>query len=95
MSGVYIKDMEMPKNCRECRLMTADYGCVIVGAVGYALTEGRRCKDCPLVPVPPHGRLIDADVLKVYMLNEHYNYREVVSYSDIVVAPTVIEGEDE
>ena len=60
MSGVYIKGMEMPTSCAKCKLF-GEYGCAFIGAVGYALTEGRRSKDCPLVPVPPHGRLIDAD----------------------------------
>ena len=64
MSGVYIKGMEMPTSCAKCKLF-GEYGCAFIGAVGYALTEGRRSKDCPLVPVPPHGRLIDADALKL------------------------------
>jgi hypothetical protein len=45
--GVYINGMEMPKSCDECPLYTCMH----------------NHDDCPLVPVPPHGRLIDADVL--------------------------------
>ena len=43
--GVYIKGMEMPKNCLECPLVV----CLSVES------------DCPLVPVPPHVRLIAED----------------------------------
>lgn len=45
--SILIKGMEMPKNCLECPLVV----CLSVES------------DCPLVPVPPHGRLIDADAL--------------------------------
>lgn len=61
--SIYIKGMEMPKSCAKCKLF-GEYGCPFVGPVGYALTEGRRNEYCPLVPVPPHGRLIDADAIK-------------------------------
>ena len=60
--SVLIKGMEMPTSCAKCRLF-GEYGCPFIGAVGYALTRGERNDDCPLVPVPPHGRLIDADAL--------------------------------
>ena len=61
--SVLIKGMEMQKSCSVCKLF-GEYGCPFVGAVGYALTRGERNDDCPLVPVPPHGRLIDADALR-------------------------------
>ena len=58
--GIYIPGMEMPKSCSVCRLF-GEYGCPFIGAVGYALTRRERSEDCPLVPVPAHGRLVDAD----------------------------------
>ena len=61
MSGIYIPGIEMPTSCAKCRLFNYEYGCPFIGAVGYALTKGKRNEDCPLVPVPDHGRLIDAD----------------------------------
>lgn len=58
---VLIKGMEMPKSCDKCELMTANYGCAFVGAVGGE-SYRKRAWDCPLIEVPtPHGRLIDAD----------------------------------
>lgn len=73
--GVYIKGMEMPKNCRACRLkMNCDdcegFECVClplhtqIGYLNDLLTDKRR-DDCPLAPVPePHGRLGDLDKLE-------------------------------
>ena len=46
--GVYIKGMEMPKSCEVCPL---EESCV-------SITE------CPLIPVPDHGDLIDRDALR-------------------------------
>lgn len=54
MSGVYIKGMEMPKNCVDCRFHKRFY-CTITDICT------NTAQGCPLIPVPPHGRLIDAD----------------------------------
>ena len=70
--SVLIKGMEMPKNCAVCRLEKDLFGRAICFGYedGRALhkddlppvgNEERRPDWCPLVPVPPHGRLIDAD----------------------------------
>jgi len=69
--SIYIKDMEMPTSCRVCHLkMNCDeceglecFCLPLQTQIGYLddlLTDKRR-DDCPLVPVPQHGRLIDAD----------------------------------
>ena len=66
--GVYIKGMEMPTSCARCRCAK---GCPAVNDRIARMDEhpwfpcDHRHEDCPLVPVPPHGRLIDADVLCV------------------------------
>ena len=76
--GVYIKDMEMPKNCDSCRIMTFEdancisvhellCGCPIV-FIAHSQGEDHRPDYCPLIEVTNHGRLIDADVLKDKML---------------------------
>lgn len=62
--GVYI-NMKMPENCDDCRLNNG-ISCYAVpeytedGVVGR--TEDRP-DWCPLVPIPPHGRLIDQDAI--------------------------------
>ena len=57
MSDILIKRMEMPKSCEDCMLESY---CGL-----WVLLKDRpsRHPDCPLVPIPPHGRLIDADAL--------------------------------
>jgi len=44
----------------------------------------KKRDDCPLVEVPNHGRLIDADALPID-----------IEWEDILDAPTVIEAEGE
>ena len=74
MSGIYISGMEMPKTCCYCPLMgydpdrewndsmarTGAHICVLTGAL---IDNTKREGHCPLVPVPDHGRIIDADAL--------------------------------
>lgn len=66
MSGIYIEGMEMPTSCYNCWALD-DYGdyprCRITEEQrGYAFPiRERRMDNCPLTPVPEHGRLIDAD----------------------------------
>lgn len=86
--SILIKGMEMPTSCAKCRLFGA-YGCPFIGAVGYALTRGERNEDCPLVPVPDHGRLIDLDAIpKSAWLGEKEDLVD-----ELILAPTVIEEE--
>ena len=73
MSGIYIKGIEMPTSCRACPMKMNCDDCeglecvcvplhILIGYVGDLLTDKRR-DDCPLVPVPEHGDLIDRDAL--------------------------------
>ena len=66
MSGIYIPGMEMPKNCFDCPLFDDvytdadgddDYSCGLGVPLDYYQASGETNKGCPLVPVPPHGRL--------------------------------------
>ena len=67
MSGVYIKGMEMPTRCGRCDMCVPEADgdidwhnvCCITGA--DIVDVGEKMEDCPLIPVPDHGRLIDAD----------------------------------
>lgn len=67
--SVYIRGMEMPKSCDDCPLGDS-LSCQLLPGVPAlwreytnAVRENRRHSDCPLVPVPPHGRLGDLDEL--------------------------------
>jgi hypothetical protein len=73
MSGIYIKGMEMPKSC-PCELLGTGYDvcCSFAGGIPAHVKEYYECCQndtrpswCPLIPVPEHGRLIDADALGI------------------------------
>lgn len=63
--GIYIPDMEMPKSCEECLCRTKDasggLGCQATGYIPLRKANQDRPDWCPIIPIPKHGRLIDAD----------------------------------
>ena len=108
--SVLIK-MEMPKSCRECCLCDFDsngYYCIKLEKVldKWHVRTQRDC-DCPLVEVPPHGRLIDADEFVENLTNSADNVWNLLSPAtqqairrvcdDIKKYPTIIgaEGSEE
>lgn len=109
MMGVYIKGMEMPKSCSVCQLMvTVEYE-EICSQTGEYVCQYDRADDCPLVLVPTHGRLIDADAL-INALQELFDKRAreaefsgnrgaCVTWNDAIYhiksAPTVIPADKE
>lgn len=84
--SVYIRGMEMPNNCRDCPLEDAyeGYNCRIVEKSANWGLEGRPSW-CPLAPVPPHGRLIDADalMLKIKDYIEEYDDLDENGYHNL------------
>ncbi len=98
--GIYIKGIDMPKTCEECRYfikrmnhISLDYKYYCINgasALVFPNVYENVAFDCPLIEVSePHGRLIDADALA---------YKLGASDEDIYVkatldedAPTVIE----
>ena len=90
--GIYIKGMEMPKSCYDCPLQ--DDECFGSIKCCYAKTWGSanmRAVDCPLIPVPDHGDLIDRDKA-VHELVFDYAY----AAADLVKKlPTIIPAEKE
>ena len=95
--GVYIKGMEMPTRCGRCDMCIKEvdgdidyhYECCITAAVIKNL--GEKMVDCPLVPVPPHGRLGDLDKLADNMRSATagMEHRAIIMH-EIRRAPTVI-----
>ena len=73
--GVYIKGMKMPTSCYDCNCFIrdsdgSDYCCLLMQDIE---DNHKRDDDCPLVHAPPHGRLIDADMLeKLYEEQRDY-----------------------
>lgn len=87
--SVLIKDMEMPTSCCDC-FLRKDCNEIIIWSK-------RRPKKCPLVEVPSHGRLIDADRL-LYLINDCTVLSEITKFlfSALVSGEkTVIESEGE
>lgn len=73
--SVLINGMEMPTSCYECPFLDYEQGFCFASAVKIESgwfepvlcpgeIKGGRHDECPLVPVPKHGRLIDADALR-------------------------------
>lgn len=101
--GVYI-NMEMPTSCFYCpfriKVDPDNIKCLVSGVVFEETFTGsiemRHSGDCPLVPVPPHGDLIDRDALNYTMLYKE-NWMNgtgveapAVWKKDIDNAPTII-----
>ena len=97
--SVLIKGMEMPTSCLKCQLerrqdTAYDYEfrcCPVTGAQTNHYRYERH-PNCPLVSIPPHGRLIDADefenfIRKDWDKNDHW-------IADVVYSrPTIIPPE--
>jgi hypothetical protein len=69
MSDILIKGMEMPKSCWECEVGSASQldnkTCPFYAMEGQEQEnyQNKIAEGCPLVEIPPHGRLIDSDAL--------------------------------
>lgn len=105
--SIVIRSMKMPSKCIECKLMRRcgkddlDYVCMPARVYVEDLTNAckPRPEYCPLVELPPHGRLIDADALM-----ERFSYSPDDTLEDkywiraarriIIDAPTIIEPEE-
>lgn len=108
--SVYIKGMEMPKSCYECIFKHAFFRNLdcskLQGMTGFdqlPYTESRN-PDCPLVPVPDHGRLGDLDaIIKKIAENidaakksDEYDWWNacLVAEDFVMGAPTIIPAEE-
>ena len=92
--SVYIKGMEMPESCIFCPAMNGDWS--ICKLTGRNINLATRQTDCPLIPVPDHGDLIDRDKLRETMfIGEQclYSWDEVEDAIDY--APTIIPADKE
>lgn len=73
--SVLIKGMEMPESCDDCFL-----------PLRYCPYAMKPDGSCPLIELPPHGRLIDAD-------DFFRSFPELIPYE--FAAPTILEAEVE
>ena len=89
-------NMEMPDNCTDCwfrKTARHEYlsDCQLCPFTEDTTPYLTRDKKCPLVPVPPHGRLVDADKLGFDMMDAANADQALAMVDD---APTVIEAEE-
>lgn len=96
--SIMIKGMEMPDSYYDCRMRTDSYFCSAMPKEFCGYTDDIKRPDwCPLIELPPHGRLIDADKLLTDRMKSKYyhlpNGDTAIPIIDIEHAPTVLEAE--
>lgn len=109
--GVYIKGMKMPKSCIACLLnfgekrpeyeltICCPYSDGVISWRDKAFDNGRLAS-CGIVPVPPHGRCIDADALHKLFIEKGKEFKGfggamlAAAALCIANAPTIIPAEE-
>jgi len=100
MSGIYIPGMEMPKSCVECRFGSIEscnetepliIRCIVLDNFTH---EVDWHEVCPLIEVPDHGRLIDADALDMNYIHIRDDGMKIYTQRAIDNAPTIIPAEE-
>ena len=95
--SVLIKGMDMPENCFQCPCLDGEY-CVCQAVDSYEKIESIKFRPpyCPLVEVPKHGRLVDADAIRkdIDKQRPSRKYEDAWALTIIDFAPTVIESEE-
>lgn len=103
--GVYIPDVKLPpdKKYKWDLLLHISYDGTVRNPWGNLITDKKA------IELPPHGRLIDADALNIYQMEENvradgdpneYEYDAGlidglhIAAKDVSVAPTVIPADD-
>lgn len=84
--SILIKGMEKPEECYCCPCSTINMNgrwgkCNLLGR-DYAGDPHKIYDDCPLVEIPPHGRLIDADYTK-----KHLTFSRGINDCGVLYAP--------
>lgn len=99
--SLIVKGIEMPKNCYECLVRNQGYSgdgmkCGKTGSVSSWYDGNRkRMDDCPLVPVPPHGRLIEETSAFEHVAEYAGGYVSLYLIKQgLQVTPTIIPAEE-
>lgn len=95
MSGIYIPGARLPEGCYDNCPCQALHWCQALNAdTTETLMKNRRLDGCPLVPVPDHGRLVDADAFERRCMFDS----NVEDMQDVIYAlrdyTTIIPGEE-
>ena len=84
--SVLIKGLHIPDKCIDCRFFAGRWCYVIPNPEEQPdrLPLNGKPEWCPLIPVPPHGRLIDADDVD----------NHIIGHVDLRGCPTIIPAEE-
>ena len=106
MSDLLIKGVKMPKSCGKCQSTLGLFcnECPLFKdfpkefSYKSEISNHVRHSDCPLVEVPPHGKLVDADKLENIfwdILNKPDEYDKPLHdmMLELQAAPTIVESE--
>ena len=98
MSEFLVK-MDTPNRCCDCPMCYDYILCRLAGKEFGEIECVEIVADwCPLIKIPPHGRLIDADALEhiIAQFSLNWEYGQGISdcWDDLLAAPTVIEAEE-
>lgn len=98
MSDILIRGMEIPKaQFQKSSTLYHLEGTIFVYPDGKARAElsvdYNKRKSHSLVPVPPHGDLIDRDAL-IKNARTQFDWNDVVDVEDIANAPAIIPAEE-
>lgn len=99
--GIYLKNINKPNNCISCPLhhMIGRYHYCQAFKPYLYMKEFKKSDikdDCPIIEIPPHGRIIDAGTLMREMHNTILEDGEDrrIFYSVIERQPTIIETDE-
>ena len=97
MSEFLVK-MDTPNRCCDCPMCYDYILCRLAGKEFGEIECVEIVADwCPLIKIPPHGRLIDADALEhiIAQFSLNWEYGQGISdcWDALLAAPTIIEAE--
>ena len=102
MSDIVIRNMKMPKSCRNCPLCIVEktglnFFCARQLGKRFSIELlDQRQEGCPLVELPQHGDLIDRSELPTTSITDYaFEGHTVVEYGDVQNAPTILEASEE
>lgn len=98
--SILIKGMKMPKSCVDCPMFDWDLEYLKCKANDeFFIAKGewrtKRESTCPLIEIPPHGRLIDADVFDERIRQAGGMYGILTTLEMLKTQQTIIEAEVE
>lgn len=83
--SILIKGMEMPKSCDDCCVNVDCWCMATIKPNDYSndvydyMNNGTKPDWCPLIEIPPHGRLIDASEISEHKYATIPQYRKEIA----------------